>query len=372
MNVDPLATTRNRGNGQRAVRVSLILAYALAAGPLAEAQNPLDRFPVCEPSAAALVPCEEPGGACLLLGDNEEEENLYLYRIRNGETLEPTSANAFGVPLGDEISDIEAIARLGTNEILVFGSHGRDRACGPEGKRRRLLRARYDAGRLEALGEGVVKSKKISCAQLLQGSAAIAEERRGTAGSMAQAVCAAVDTAEKTADEVNERRKENKDRDRAEKECEAASPFNLEGAVAVEHREGSDVWIGLRSPQVKFGSGPPKAVLLRMAALDKFEFNAAALIDLGGRGVRELTESGQWIWGIAGPAQDSDAPFSLWRFPKSNLKPGAIIKPEIVRQLPTSSEGLAVEADKLWVVIDGGRGKEKCTQAPQVMSIPNR
>jgi hypothetical protein len=337
---------------------------------LAEAQSPLERFPVCEPSAAALVRCDEPGGACLLLGDNEEEENLYLYRIRNGGTLEPTSGNGFVVPLADTISDIEAIARIGTNEILVFGSHGRDRICGPEGKRRRLLRARFENGRLEALGE-VVKSKKISCAQLLQGSAAIAEERRGTAGSMAQAVCAAVDTAEKTAEEVNEQRKKNKDRDRAEKECEAAGPFNIEGVVAVEHREGSDVWIGLRSPQVEFGSGPPKAVVLRMAALDNFEFNAAALIDLDGRGVRELTESGQWIWGIAGPAQDSDAPFSLWRFPKSNLKAGAIIKPEIIRQLPASSEGLAVEADKLWVVIDGGRGKEKCTQNPQVMSIPN-
>lgn len=358
-----LAALNNRGRCEKTICLWLILVCAIVTARLAEAQTPLEAFPVCEPSAAVLVPCEEAAPACLLLGDNEEEANLYLYGIRGRQSLEPAGSGAFAVPLGDEVSDIEAIASIGTNEILVFGSHGRDRACGPEGKRRRFLRARFENGRLEALGEGVVKSKKISCAQLLQGSAA--------AGSMAQAVCAAIDTAEKTADEINERRKENKDRARAQSECEQANPFNLEGAVAVEQRNGSEVWIGLRGPQVEFGGGTPKAVLLRMAALDQFEFNAAALIDLNGRGVRELTEAGEWIWGIAGPAQDSDAPFSLWRFPKSALKAGAAIKPEIVRQLPTSSEGLAFEADKLWVVIDGGRGKEKCTQNPQSMSITN-
>jgi hypothetical protein len=357
-----LAPSSNRGAYEKTISLWLILVCAIITARLAQAQTPLQAFPVCEPSAAALVPCEEAAPACLLLGDNEEEANLYLYGIRDRRSLEPASG-AFAVPLGDEVSDIEAIARIGTNEILVFGSHGRDRACGPEGKRRRFLRARFENGRLEALGEGVVKSKKISCTQLLQGSAA--------AGSMSQAVCAAIDKAEKTADEINERRKENKDRARAQSECEQANAFNLEGAVAVEQRNGSEVWIGLRGPQVEFGDGTPKAVLLRMAALNQFEFSAAALLDLNGRGVRELTESGEWIWGIAGPAQDGDAPFSLWRFPKSALKAGAVIKPEIVRQLPTSSEGLAFEADKLWVVIDGGRGKEKCTQDPQVTSITN-
>jgi hypothetical protein len=272
--------------------------------------------------------------------------------------------SAFGVPIGEQISDIEAIARLGANEILIFGSHGRDRACGPEGKRRRFLRARFQDGRLKALGEGIVKSKKISCTRLLEGSSA--------GGSMAQAVCDAIDAAEETADAVNERRKKTKARARAEKECEKASPFNLEGAVAVEQREGTQVWVGLRSPQVEFGGGAPKAVLLRLAALDTFGFNSAALVDLNGRGIRELTESGEWIWGIAGPAEDGGASFSLWRFPKSKLESGAVIKPEIVRSLPASSEGLAFEAGRLWVVVDGGRGKGECTQSPQFLSVSYR
>jgi hypothetical protein len=313
------------------------------------------------------VPCGQAGSSCLLVGDNEEETDLYLYRILNQGSLEPAAENGFSVRLGEleeEVSDIEAIAITRASEILVFGSHGRDRSCNAEGKRRRFLRARYEDGKLEALGEGLVKSKKISCRQLF--------EKSPQGDAMIQAVCAAIDTAEEKAEDVVTRRKETKGKDRAQAECEQASPFNLEGAVAVNQGEESRVWIGLRSPQAEFGSGPPKAVLLRMAALDRFEFNAAALVDLNGRGIRELSESGEWIWGIAGPAEDSDAEFSLWRFPKSKLEAGAVIKPEIVRQLPASSEGLAFDGDRMWVMIDGGRGKQECTQDPRVMSITIR
>jgi hypothetical protein len=185
-----------------------------------------------------------------------------------------------------------------------------------------------------------------------------------------QAVCTAIDSAEQEAEEVAARRKETKDKDRAQVECEQASPFNLEGAVAVQQGGRNRVWAGLRSPLVEFGNGANKAVLLGMADSGQFEFNAAALLDLGGRGVRELAESGEWIWGIAGPAQSGNAPFSLWRFRKSELKDGAVITPELVRRLPDSSEGLVPDGDKFWVLTDGGRGKERCTQIPEHFSTP--
>jgi hypothetical protein len=348
------------------IRLYLLLLCARAATPVAQAQSLLERFPVCEPSASVRVPCGQVGGACLLIGDNEETEGLFLYRISQ-RSLEPAAERDFSVRLGDakdEISDIEAMASSGPNEILIFGSHGRDRSCNAEGKRRRFLRARFEDGKLEALGEGIVKSKKISCERLFGKSPAD--------GALMQAVCTAIDTAEEEAEEVADRRKESKDKDRAQAECEEAGPFNLEGAVAVQQGGERRVWIGLRSPLVEFENGAPKAVLLRMADVNQFEFNAAVLLDLGGRGVRELTESGEWIWGIAGPPQDGDAPFSLWRFPKSQLQAGAIIKPEVMRQLPASSEGLTPDGDRLWVMIDGGRGKDECTQIPAYFSISTR
>jgi hypothetical protein len=344
-------------------RLLLPLVSMLVAAPEAKAQKPLEGFPVCEPSAAVRVPCGPVGTSCLLVGDNEESKDLYLYRIQQA-SLKPMPESDFRVPLGgakDEVSDIEAMASSGPGEILIFGSHGRDRSCNAEGKRRRFLRARFADGKLEALGGGIVKSKKISCERLFGDS---------LQGGVMQAVCTAIDSAEQEAEEVAARRKETKDKDRAQVECEQASPFNLEGAVAVQQGGRNRVWAGLRSPLVEFGNGANKAVLLGMADSGQFEFNAAALLDLGGRGVRELAESGEWIWGIAGPAQSGNAPFSLWRFRKSELKDGAVITPELVRRLPDSSEGLVPDGDKFWVLTDGGRGKERCTQIPEHFSTP--
>lgn len=349
------------GHG-RAVKICLLLTGALAFVPAAEAQIPLERFPVCEPSAVAPVSCGETGGVCLLVGDNEEEDDLYLYRIASQQRLlHPANDERFAVRLGKDIADIEAMARLGENEILVFGSHSRDRACGPEAKRRRFLHARFEDGALETTGEGHVKTKKIACKRLFKKS--VRDDPAITV------VCEAIDAAEQAADEIDDRRKETKDRDRAEEECEQAHAFNLEGAVAVEQDGRLRVWAGLRSPLVESAEGASKAVLMRMVDLDRFEFDAAALLDLGGRGVRELAESGEWIWGIAGPAQDSDAEFALWRFPKSELKPGAVIVPETVRALPTSSEGLAVHGGTLYIVIDGGRGDGECSRSPQFLTV---
>ncbi len=353
------------GCDARAVNICLFLSCSLAFVPAAQAQSRLERFPVCEPSAVAPVRCDEPGGSCLLVGDNEQEKDLYLYRIVNqGRSLEPANDGQFGVRLGKDISDIEAIAALGDSEILVFGSHGRDRACGPEPKRRRFLRARFEDGDLEAVRDGHVKTKKVSCKRLFKKSV------RGDPTIVA--VCEAIDAAEQAADEIDDRRKETNDRKRAEEECEQAHAFNLEGAVVVGQGGDRRVWVGLRSPLVKSADAGSKAILMRMADLDQFKFDAAALLDLEGRGIRELAESGDWIWGIAGPtgpAEDSNAEFSLWRFPKNKLEPGAAIKPETVRTLPTSSEGLAFDGETLYVLIDGGHGTDECSTNPRFLVI---
>lgn len=339
-----------------------MLAFALLAAR-APAQKPLERFPVCEPSAVARVACGE-GQTCLLVGDNEQEEDLFLYRVSAvNRTLEPFEGKRFSVRIPEDVSDIEAIAALGPSELLIFGSHGRGRDCDPKGKRRRFLRAGFEGGELDATGDGLVESKKITCSRIF---GALKNN-----DPVIDAVCSAIDKSEEAAEEVTDRLKKTKDERRAVRECSEAAPFNLEGAMTLEKGRAVEVWAGLRSPLVSYGEGAAKAVLLRLSALNGFEFNGATLLDLGGRGIRELSVSGEWVWGIAGPSGAGESPFSLWRFPKAKLVPGVVIRPEIVRSLPGSSEGLVFAGNTLWVLIDGGRGGKsgQCAQQGEVLPI---
>jgi hypothetical protein len=93
---------------------------------------------------------------------------------------------------------------------------------------------------------------------------------------------------------------------------------------------------------------------------------------LAGRGIRELTVDGNWIWLIAGPPQDSEEPFQLLRFPVADLQPEAIIKPEFIMELPTSSEGLAIDGANAYIVIDGDTGDSNsaCEKPGRYQVIP--
>jgi hypothetical protein len=81
--------------------------------------------------------------------------------------------------------------------------------------------------------------------------------------------------------------------------------------------------------------------LLQLRDLDAYKFDGAAVLDLDGCGVRDLAMAGDgWVWLIAGPPQDLRAddaePFQLRRFPATDLRRDAIIRPELVRDdLPT-------------------------------------
>jgi hypothetical protein len=99
------------------------------------------------------------------------------------------------------------------------------------------------------------------------------------------------------------------------------------------------------------------AVLLRMVSLDKYRFDGAAFLRIEeGRGIRELSMDKNWIWGIAGGPEDDQDNFVLWRIPRDALKPNATLRPEIVRSLSASSEGLAIVEETAYVLIDGDRG----------------
>jgi len=102
--------------------------------------------------------------------------------------------------------------------------------------------------------------------------------------------------------------------------------------------------------------------------------DATALIDLDGRGVRELTRHDGSIWVIAGPPQDdTHAAFALWRFPVGELAAGATIEPVHVAPLPNGAEGLAIHGTSAIVLMDGdeaGEGSRRCRVDATYVVVP--
>ena len=315
----------------------------------------LGEFPMCEASAALRLPCGE--GYCLFVGDNEVRDRLYRFPIKN-EDLEAQGGNE--LLLRDvEISDIESLVHLGSNRILVLGSHSRNKRCEPKKKRRRFLVITLSEGGIKCVGQ-TIQGKKITCKRLL-GDA-------GDENSILKAVCNSIDDAEEKANSVAGALHEHatkKEKAVAKDACGKVAPFNIEGAVAISGADGPEVWVGLRGPLVEVeedGETRRLAVMLRMKNKNQEElsFDAAALVDLGGFAIRELTVAGDWVWGIGGPPEDSIVDFKLWRFPIRTLEPNTTIQPQSLGKLPTSSEGLAVSGSTAFVVIDGDRSDNSC------------
>lgn len=335
-----------------AVGASVAVWFGLS--PIANSETnvrkSLGGYPVCEASAAAVVSCPGSTKPCLLVGDNEVNDRLFLYEIdddKNGVHLKDRrEIYLTTLPSGDDegafkLSDIEAIAGLPSGELIIYGSHSRNKRCKAKGKRRIFAHGILKANELGKGSNKPVKSDTHSCARLF-GDELDPEM---------QSVCKAIEGSEEHAEQARIRptRKEK------EQACEADPAFNLEGAVAVPHADGPPrVWIGLRAPLVD-----NQAVLLRQKKKRKaFEFNAVAFVDLGGRGIRELTFANGRIWGIGGPAADSDAPHILWHVGSDELKHGAKIEPTVVGELPGLAEGLAILGQHAFVLMDGDQPKK--------------
>lgn len=330
---------------------------------LSEQLMSLGGHPLCEASAATLLPCPDADGTCLLVGDNEVRDELFLYRLENGRVSEDSrqslSLDSILSGEGDreeELSDIEALAPVSPNEIAIFGSHSRNSACDTKKKRRQYLHAELQESTLVEGSLPPVKSKKHSCKRLFGRPL---DELKGTLRS----VCDAIETAEGEAeaafalsDEVDQR-----------EACSSSAAFNLEGAVAVPAENGDlRVWIGLRAPLVD-----NKAVLLRqISSRETFQFDIAVLVDLGGFGVRDLTYAHGQLWGIAGPPTDADDPHRLWRFAPETLADDTVIEPQHLGELPNFSEGLAIHEDTAIVLLDGDEGDEagSCAVDSQYMT----
>lgn len=111
-----------------------------------------------------------------------------------------------------------------------------------------------------------------------------------------------------------------------------------------------------------------------MKDLTAYTFDRVAFVDLGGRGVRDLSSDETSIWVIAGPSEDRKEPFELRRIPKSALDKTEVIDSEFIQPLPSSSEGLAISGKNAYIVIDGDAGKDgkKCKESAkyEILSLP--
>ena len=311
----------------------------------------LGGYPVCEASAAALVTCPHSNSeTCLLIGDNEIGDRLFLYGMEiEDDDIELMHMRdidiASLVPARNNkdpgVGDIEALVALPGGDVVVFGSHSRTRKCKLDDERRRVARGRLQAGKLVKGHHDLLQSGRHRCDRLF-----------GTArDTHMEIVCFAIEGTERLADHA----RSQTDKDDREEMCTVDPAFNLEGAAAVPATSGAPrIWVGLRAPVIG-----GYAVLLRQAReAAGFTFDAVAFVDLHGFGIRELTFDGGRVWGIGGPRTDERTRHVLWHFNAGELSHGARITPVEAAELPRFAEGLAVVGNRALVLMDGRKADD--------------
>jgi tetratricopeptide (TPR) repeat protein len=335
--------------------------------PAAEAT--LGQYPLCEASAALLVACPDGKGECLLVGDNEQKKKLYLFSV-NGQKLDSSTQRIFDLGSNAEISDIEALAGVSGDKVLAFASHSRNTNCEIKPKRHQFGKINLSKAKTEVID--TLRFKKITCEHLF--------DKRVSDMDVVpvQAACKAIDTADAKATEIDDAGRTRKlTDDVAKARCNAVNVYKAEGAVAIDTAKGTDMWIGLRAPLLSVHPSQSEkknlAILLHMKDLTTYTFDRVAFVDLGGRGVRDLSSDATSIWVIAGPPEDRAEPFELRRFSKSALDKTEVIDSELINSaLPPSSEGLAISGKTAYIVIDGVTAKNVCEKPAsyKIVSLP--
>ena len=122
-------------------------------------------FPLCEPSAALTIRCPAGAGQCLLVSDDDIADALFLFGGAPAG-LQPWGGRALGmrkVP----VDDIEALARVDDQKLLIMGSHSRKENCKPVPGRQRFFTARLTEDGLQPLGR-VIQAPSSDAAAILE------------------------------------------------------------------------------------------------------------------------------------------------------------------------------------------------------------
>lgn len=305
--------------------------------------------PVCEASAIVRVECPGRGGSCWLVGDDEVRSRLFLYQMEPDGS--PRVASRLAVDLAEvlepkkRLSDVEALARLRDGEVLVYGSHSPDKDCKAKAARRRYvgLRLGGSAGEPQALPGRVAL---VRSAKELRWSDVLGVAPDGVLGRL-DAVARATELAADSGD--------------------CADAWDVEGATAIPHASGDDVWLGLRRPLL----GEDGVLVRHDVAAGALRAVEARTVATGGAGIRALgydrdarAEGGGWVYGLSPPPRGStDEAFRLWRFPAAALaQPAAThaVAIETVASVAPRSEGVALaigSGGRVAVIVqDGKRG----------------
>lgn len=309
--------------------------------PLA-APRILGEKPLCEASGAAFVPCEDGGGRCLLVADNENESALFLFDIA-GDTLANQRAVPLRAPRGSAaIADAEGLATVG-GRIFVVGSHSRRSwnkrppACTLDERRLAFGLFDWSGG---ALTGTPVRTSPSEWRRLLQTDGCRHELIASRDADLVGRLCATIAAGQADAEHSREG---------------CAQGINVEGVAVLPGGGDPRVWLGLRGPLLD-----GRAVLLRLATLEALRFDAAVTLELHGDGVRDLTVAGDRLWILAGPPADDLRAGTLWHLPLDRLADGAVLSPALaVAGLPPFAEAIAIDpaTGSGFALIDGDEEK---------------
>lgn len=308
-------------------------ALLLAAAHIATPGEPriLNDVPPCEASALAV----EPDGR-VIVGDNEDHKNLYRLRQEDGAWV---LAEPIEMPEGHRPRDIEAVASSAEG-LVVVGSHGRKRSCSISPKRRRI---RFLERRDDGLEESRFIESESHLDEALSDVEACVSKLFMRGGSDVSAFCRAA--------------VEPKDGGLC------AMDLSIEGAfVDADGR----LWLGFRYPLVN-----GNAAIGRLAQdAEVLRLDELVTLDLGGRGVRELAFAGNLVYGLAGPPRDAPDPYALWSagFPFAPSAPARVL----AKDLPNSTEGLALLGDRALFVVDGAEADDPrfCKESSRYFERP--
>lgn len=306
----------------------------------------------CEPSALLKTWCPAHRPDCLWLADNESRN--VLHRI---DYLDPGHVEVTGIGLNDtaDTRDVEALAVLSRERILLVGSHSRKSDCSVQKRR-----AQFSVYDLQSFS-----TQRLGWTDAGHCGAALPN----VPGSYGAQFCKAVQEADAKADAIASSGRSADDR---ADDCASVHGLNFEGAVT--HADA--LWLGARAPLIE-----NHAVLLRVpidpsSGLPTMKVQALRLLDLGGRGIRELGDDGDTLWIVAGPQADATDAFELYRvdWAKLDAPTPDRLTPKKVRDLPNATEGLAWNAAGPWIAIDGDDKSPSCKdgkhQHLQLIELP--
>lgn len=221
-----------------------IIFTALTVSDRLAAEETLGHFPLGEASAALLVTCPGGKGECLLVGDNEQGRELYLFPVKD-QKLDSDKQSVFDLHLGNgEISDVKALASVSSDEILVFASHSRDSKCEVEEKRHQFGKVSLSKAKTAVVD--TLLGKKVTCEHLFG---------KQILDASMKAACDAIDTTDGKATRIDDDRKAKKlSKDDAKDSCNKVNAYNAEGAVAIAPPQRDDRYVDRVSRPVTAGT----------------------------------------------------------------------------------------------------------------------